>query len=841
MSRRLAVPKRQNYSSNGPGGTVFDQSFIMHTPFGVPPRLEFKTITASVRPHRVAVLVDRSDPEWTYTISRIIGWASQAWGGRHFLIVPTDGESIAPVFWSILEAYDPDIVHAYQKTFLDLRFSQPEKHRAQVDLEVDHFLKQSPTDNMIDVRQEIEKALNQTPVSHFSISEALQNQLKRRLVPFYFERHTVEFIRADSAPSYPLTSWSSLLPTCSHPGGVTSFTVPGDDYMRILVASITGSLPDSVLKDLTESGLEHTVFDFATDDTRAIADLIFPGSLSPTAPPDPYVQTPFANSMLQLSYYRMRTYQSWRAPVYVVLGNQLEDFCLFYDLERLTADVIWVPERWLASPTPAPNTPDAVPRAMISWIVNSVYLKTRFHRQGSPIIVTSASKSLADQKHLFNRTTQLNFLGTDMQEHLRASAAFAGEIPTNLEDVRIVYETANAGVTSVEPFLDGTTGGYFRTPKPKNFTSPHPNDHRWITEIEIQGHIAPRRDGIGEKVVLLGNYGSLHIRAGKYGVGYFCPNVFYFGGDIDSILVRPKLAALDELQLFGHVFGRADFWIRLSDKGNFARDFISKFGSLEDAAVFLRDRPSRSVLEKFLDKTPNKGGVVDQGVLLKDDRRYLDFQAMQKLTGEESRSVELIDHLTRRTVFHRGFIFKCDRCRNAEWYDVEEVGQSFECKRCSQQQVIQLQHWRQPSEPRWYFKLDEVAYHALNGGVVATILSLEALRRKTRDTFLFIPEFELRRSPDNQKPDMELDFACNRDGKLILGEARSGGRLGGSAAEEENKLGHYKEAAAAILADQLTFGTTDDTWQESTVNRAKQALEGTGIELKFLSSADLIA
>jgi hypothetical protein len=54
----------------------------------------FKTIHASVRPARVATLVDKGDEDWQHTCLRVIEFYSRIWGGGHNIIIPTDGKQI---------------------------------------------------------------------------------------------------------------------------------------------------------------------------------------------------------------------------------------------------------------------------------------------------------------------------------------------------------------------------------------------------------------------------------------------------------------------------------------------------------------------------------------------------------------------------------------------------------------------------------------------------------------------------------------------------------------------------------------------------------------------------
>lgn len=78
--------------------------------------LSFKTIHASVRPARIAVLIDKSEEDWQDTCLRIIGFFSKLWGGAYNFIVPTDGKTIDECFWTILETFDPDHLYVYRKS-----------------------------------------------------------------------------------------------------------------------------------------------------------------------------------------------------------------------------------------------------------------------------------------------------------------------------------------------------------------------------------------------------------------------------------------------------------------------------------------------------------------------------------------------------------------------------------------------------------------------------------------------------------------------------------------------------------------------------------------------------
>ena len=81
----------------------------------------------------------------------------------------------------------------------------------------------------------------------------------------------------------------------------------------------------------------------------------------------------------------------------------------------------------------------------------------------------------------------------------------------------------------------------------------------------------------------------------------------------------------------------------------------------------------------------------------------------------------------------------------------------------------------------------------------------------------------------------ELDFAVVRDGAVILGEAKKDGRLGGSGRESQEKLGRIVRAAHDLLADQICFATTAQTWSEENVAMISHALESSTVTPTYLT------
>ncbi|MBI2264258.1 MAG: hypothetical protein HYU64_03665 [Armatimonadetes bacterium] len=106
-------------------------------------RIELKQIVTRVRPPRFVVFINSADPHWQHTCERIIEWFSQLWGGAYNFIIPTDGENIDPVFWKLLEIYQPDFCYQYVKTIRDLSIADPQQYQSIRENHIEDRLKRS--------------------------------------------------------------------------------------------------------------------------------------------------------------------------------------------------------------------------------------------------------------------------------------------------------------------------------------------------------------------------------------------------------------------------------------------------------------------------------------------------------------------------------------------------------------------------------------------------------------------------------------------------------------------------------------------------------------------------
>jgi hypothetical protein len=383
---------------------------------------------------------------------------------------------------------------------------------------------------------------------------------------------------------------------------------------------------------------------------------------------------------------------------------------------------------------------------------------------------------------------------------------------------------------------DDFTISPFSTPRPKNFHTIHPYEHRYVTQLSVAGEAPPKHFHLGKWIINDHRLTTHEARVGKDGPAYFCPNIAYFGGDIDTVLVRPNLRLRPLHKILVELARTQGYECRPSDKGIYADETIAKWGGLSKISGFLRDQSRRSLLEHFMDKSKSEAG---KGVYLSDDRRrYLDFPAVKNHVGGEA--VDLIDELVSKQILYRGFIFVCSYCRNSTWFSVGEITQEFRCKRCGRGQVYTKAHWKTPDEPAWFYKLDELVYQGYRQGMAVPLLALDHLRSNTSENFSFTTDREFWKS-GAAKPEAEVDFFCVIDGVLTIGEAKKENRLGKSQSEENAEISKYKRMAAGLAVQRLVFATLADAWNTNTVERVSSAFKETRyVQVCFLSARELL-
>ena len=746
-----------------------------------------KNITTTVRTPRYAVLVDKHKDYWKAYISGIIQSFSQVWGGEHFIIIPTDGKVIDEAFWRILEAYNPDYIGRYIPSLLDLEEADPAKYEQ---------IKEEHRNGWDLPEAEFEKHwTEQAKMAHLGgldVDKVLSEELKNRLSPFYFQDHVVkENVFRDSHLAYPFTQIEHIVESAKdRPTEVYAPLNIGDDAYKLLALSRTGALSVEYAKTLEDKGFTvnnltvgREVFrlrdyisalesnDYDPQWERAMHEN------SEELPPDDFLQKlPFSLSLLHLGkFYRHITHRDWEENVVVVAGDTMDDYCMYYCLSRLHGGVYWLPDSHLnqAHKKVVANRDredDEVQRfteteSIASELVNTYYKAIKYGHDKKNINLTSVSLTSRQLIHRRRWMGEICFSGSAIVPH--CNIVPLSEL--SLSCVMQVIEINNHANQQDVVFQARQSVGRINTPKPKNFNPVNPSEHRWITSVNIDGFRPPVLPFLGSKI-LTGMNSVQETRVAKGELAYFCPNVAYFGGDIDVITARPSISLPLDDEIFKGYFADSGYTTELSDKGSYLKDTIERFGSLEQTAVFFRKEAKRNIFDQYLVKKPLQGD--DEIVRLSvENRTYLSFDAFKRKLNDENETIVLIDELIAKDIISRGLIFQCSRCRLAAWYDMGSISNTFSCNRCGLIQPYNHSSWKNPAEPKSYYRLAETVYLFYESSSHLTALALDKLRLESPNEFHYVSETNIINS-ESSRPKQELDILAISKGNIILGECK---------------------------------------------------------------------
>jgi ribosomal protein S27E len=727
---------------------------------------DYRQVAMGVRAPRVAVLVRQAMAlsHWHSLIEAL----TSIWGGGCFALVPTDGDSITPLFARLIDRYDPD----FFLTFAD----------------------------------------------SVSLSARLQEELRRRSILSPYADFLGE-IWPENAP-YPLTHVEHAL-GINPPRPVLSLRLQASELLKVLVASATGALSDESVRRLAERQHLIVAEDWSIDVDRPLA-----GSLASEifVPQQNRRRFPFDLSLNHLGLY-VPAFNSH--PLVVVVGDTLDDFAYFWTLRSLrstplTPTVYWLPRLDAGSMDRdygvfLPRYREALRRALsnvwrnASFQLTSVSLKSdiadlfrlsidepgsRQGRSSAPINVAYAEPSDLEQ------------LLPEIAEHWEV------ENTPNLHRSVIQFH-GGRGMTVLEPPLPVSLGYDAQSPS------------RWMVDVYVEGLRLPSRSELTP--TLTDHTGARVSRSGLAFTGV--SDLTMQGVPIRALLVRPTLLVPTASEVFESIFARAGLALSPSDKGRYEREFVDLAGDLDAVRVELQDDHASRALFKFVDDSPNRRGVVNQGARIGGrEGRVLDLVDLKAIfDGNHDSAVEFLNRQLRRSILERGLlIIKCPRCRRADWYPFAEIADSVRCHRCGEVFVF-------PAESGVYYRLNEMVAQALRHNSHVSLLTLARLSSEGRErNFINVFGSDLKKAHEDRVW-LEIDFALVSQGFFKIGECKLGEDLSNS---DRKQLDKYVELCLMTRPHSLIVATAATRWSVSAVaflNAIRSRLEKGGVGLEIVS------
>ena len=306
--------------------------------------------------------------------------------------------------------------------------------------------------------------------------------------------------------------------------------------------------------------------------------------------------------------------------------------------------------------------------------------------------------------------------------------------------------------------------------------------------------------------LLGGSIGRMDLRVSRDGYSYFAVKAFVLGyWTKDSMTVKPRLRVPTDEQLMSTLAKDAGFVSTSSDKGDLEQRWLTLGGGLQRVTEDLTDPASATILKHFVDYSPNQPADFDHGVLIRQER-FIDLRALEFLMGDRAKAVAWADDALARRIIRRGAVIKCPYCRSADWYPLELLTQAAQCTRCGEEHIF-------TSETETFYRLNGAIREAMNQHSYVSLLALENQRRLSKRGFHFIPATVLTGiGAGHGGVRREVDFICARDGKLVVGEAKKGGKL---SVEDKRQLTRLAGVCRALYADSFLVATAALAWEGS--------------------------
>lgn len=793
--------------------------------------LVYRRLRHRIRPARVVTAMQAPEQGWEHSMLRMLENYSVTWGGSGNLVIPT-GErgEVHSRLWSLIEDFDADLWAWYVPTYRGHRVANPESFEQWLQARCEKWASEHGG-TVEGARQMLttERMLS-SPTGRSDMPENLVEEIKSRTGPAMRggQLHLVSF-RAGALPGGFLVNVLDLSPL---PDRV--YLLECDDLplsLRLLVAMRFGALADEHVAQLERLGMSTDKVLIDENDLKYILPFCWLGrgglyrteneallAAREASGSDEGLVAGGPNALSMAGLVRRnRSHFESDMHLTVVVGSQAHDFAYALALERCGAQVLWLPGEFAAGS-------DDLSKVVLQSLVDAIRTAFLFTEgRERSLEICSLSLPTNELGVVAERIRKAWPMSPGLEEFTVVDKAFQPpfRIPL-IADPRWYDQPLE------EPFRNEEMQRGVPAAVPTGVQADDPWKINWWVDVEDYRYRFPARSVLNELVTADREMVTCIARSSKDGISHYSHTMWVVlaGSSLEQMIERPRLRFPSTESVFRHLLNSAGYTMTESPEGRFRRLTTDLWGGREALHNDIVHEGTFALVRAWLSQRPSGE---DPGAYNKK-RRYLSLEDAVNASGMttvETRRV--LDSYLERGIVKRGHCFQCLHCLSFDWYPLEQVGQSFRCQRCSTENPITLSSWKVGDEPNYYYDLAEVAYQAFSNNVQVPSRALARLAENSR-SFDEMPNVEVHR--DNESK-IELDLWALVDGRVVIGEAKSGVRIKKNAAKEQEWLRRLADVAKAITADVVVFATAT-SWREQTRTHIHAAFQNHRAEVRLM-------
>lgn len=470
-----------------------------------------------------------------------------------------------------------------------------------------------------------------------------------------------------------------------------------------------------------------------------------------------------------ISLYGVEVYSAIyeQLDLHLVIGSTIEDYCVYFNLCRIKKNVVWIYDNEY--------------RENIKWFIDGLISTS------SKVVIYDLNNAQFSVKDIY--------LGNLAEGRCLNVKELNEEFLTSEYSIRDNYHHDSCW------FRENITVEEIKPVCLSRFEDKQSSGYKFLTEIGIDNYKA-----INKKI----DIELKDCRVSKDGITFFPFKSFtYTGGELGKIKNNLKGSLIKKYSLWETMVGmmkKKGYTISMSNQGKYTENILNRFEKgLSDVANLLADEENKKLFNLYIDTDERCGISINK-------RKYFTIYDFEKVFTEKETLNKLVENLILHDLLEIGYIIKCPYCSCTRWISLDDIRTDFKCIQCNNEIRYNYKMSRfgvDTFEPQIYYKLDEIFYLAWKQDFNVPIETLNYYRNQSKVYFDYISEVDVFLG---DRKYCEIDFVCNCDGKLIIGECKKNNEI------EFKQIDSYIHIIHNLGFDVLVFSTMKEQWKPKVNN-----------------------